>query len=196
MNQNHGYQQFPNPNQGPQPQFGTLGQPTAPGAPQPPKKGKTSKVVLGVLGGLVVLGALGAAVDSGESETTATAVSTAPTTQAQSLGTFVPLTPKWTPSAAAPAPATPVAPAAPAVPKAFTKDGTYKVGTEIQPGEYSYTVTKKANGYWALCTDTRCEVGEGMIDNDWIPTAGATGYLTIDESAAYVELKGLVLAPA
>lgn len=189
MNQNHGYRPFPNPNQGPQPEFGTLGQPTGPTGPfhQPPKKGKTGKVVLGVLGGLVVLGALGAAVDSGESETTATVVSAAPTTQAN-LGTFVPLTPKWTPSAAAPA--------APAVPKAFTKDGTYKVGTEIQPGEYSYTVTQKANGYWALCTDTRCEVGEGMIDNDWIPTAGATGYLTIDESAAYVELKGLVLAPA
>lgn len=195
MNQNHGYQQFPNPNQGPQPQFGTLGQPTAPGAPQPPKKGKTSKVVLGVLGGLVVLGALGAAVDSGESETTATAVSTAPTTQAQSLGTFVPLTPKWTPSAAAPAPATPVAPAAPE-PKTSWTAGTYRVGKDIPVGEYKYVVDKKANGYWATCQDTACEVMGGMISNDWIPTAGATGYLTLGEEVSYVELKGLTLTPA
>lgn len=87
------------------------------------------------------------------------------------------------------------APAAPSVPRAYNNDGTYRVGIEIQPGTYSYTV-KKGNGYWALCADVACEVGEGMIGNDWIPTQGATGYLDIPTTAAFVELKDLALAPA
>lgn len=38
-------------------------------------------------------------------------------------------------------------------------------------------------------------VGDGMIENDWIPTAGATGYLYIPADAAMIELKDLRLEP-
>ena len=175
-------------------QYGQLGQPTAPGAQPPKNKGKAGKIALSVLGGFVVLGALGAAVGSGEEEAkpTATYVAAGPSTTAERapLGTFVPQTPAWT----APA-AKPVAPAAPA-PKTSWTAGTYRVGKDIPVGEYKYVVDKKANGYWATCQDTACEVMGGMISNDWIPTAGATGYLTLGEEVSYVELKGLTLTPA
>jgi hypothetical protein len=178
-----------------QPQYGQLGQPTAPGAQPPKNKGKGGKVALGILGSLVVLGAFGAALDSGdsaESKTAATYVAAGPSTTAE-RGTFVPQTPAWTAPAAAPV--APKAVPAPA-PKTSWTNGTYRVGKDIPVGEYQYVVDKKANGYWATCQDTACEVMGGMISNDWIPTAGATGYLTLGEEVSYVELKGLTLTPA
>ena len=178
-----------------QPQYGTLGQPTGP-FHQPPKKSKKGKVALGILGGLVVFGALGAAIDSGnteEAKATATYVAAGPSTTQAPLGTFTPLTPKW--SAPAAAPVETLKPVAPA-PKTSWTAGTYRVGKDIPVGEYSYTVDRKANGYWALCTDTACEVGDGMVSNDWIPTAGATGYITVGEEISYLEVKGMTLTPA
>jgi hypothetical protein len=99
--------------------------------------------------------------------------------------------------------ATATAPAAVAAPQAppfqarnpLTDDGMYQVPTEIAPGTYRYTVTSKGNGYWALCSDVRCEIGSGRIDTDWIPHAGATGYLEIPANAHYVKLNGLQLEP-
>ena len=177
-------------------QYGQLGQPTAPGAQPPKNKGKGGKVVLGILGGFVALGVVGAAMGSGEdTEGTAKAtyVAAGPSTTAERapLGTFVPQTPAWTAPAAAP-----VTPKAAPAPKTSWTAGTYRVGKDIPVGEYQYVVDKKANGYWATCQDTACEVMGGMIANDWIPTAGATGYLTLGEEVSYVEIKGMTLTPA
>lgn len=170
-----------------QPQY----QPTQ--TPQPPQKrpGATKKVIAG-LGALVVIGAIGSALSGGDGESTAATAEPTTTTApyvAPPLEDRIAATTK----AYTPAPPPP-APAAPATPPAWNKDGKYKVGKDIQPGEYAYTV-KKGNGYWATCADTVCAVGTGMIENDWIPTAGATGYLYIPADATMIELKDLRLEP-
>jgi hypothetical protein len=181
------------PNQ-PQPQQNYYGNQPQPNAPQPPQKrsGATKKVIAG-LGALVVVGAIGSALSGGDTEseaTTAAATTTSeyvapPLAQRTAAVDALPTTPVYVP---------PPAPAAPPVPTAWNKDGKYKIGKDIQPGEYAYTV-KKGNGYWATCADTICAVGEGMIENDWIPTAGATGYLYIPADATMIELKDLRLEP-
>ena len=177
--------------------YGTLGQPTAPGQPQPPKKSGT-RTALKVAGGIGVfilgVGALGA-ITSDPTPTPAEAVATtftAPTATFQAQRPAATTTPYVPP---APRTTTEYVPPKPAAPAAWNKDGLYKVGKDIAPGEYTYTV-KRGNGYWATCTDPKCSVGESMIDNDWIPTKGATGYLSITSDVVYIELKDLQLAPA
>lgn len=161
---------------------------------QPQKRPGASRKVAWTLGALVVVGAIGAALSPDSTDAQASAEPS--TTTAAPL----PVLENFTTQAAAPtttqyvAPAAPYVPPAPAPPAAWNKDGKYKVGKDIQPGEYAYTV-KKGNGYWATCADTVCAVGEGMIENDWIPTAGATGYLYIPADATMIELKDLRLEP-
>lgn len=166
-----------------------------PQTPQPPqKRSGASRKIVWTLGALVVVGAIGAALSPDSTDASATAEpSTAAATPLPVLENFTtqaaaPTTPAYVP------PPAPPKPVVPATPPAWNKDGKYKIGKDIQPGEYAYTV-KKGNGYWATCSDTVCAVGEGMIENDWIPTAGATGYLYIPADATMIELKDLRLEP-
>lgn len=75
----------------------------------------------------------------------------------------------------------------------LTTNGIYKVGAEIQPGTYSFTI-RGDRGYFARCSDPNCDAGEGMIANDvfW----EGTGYLEVLATDAYVDLKGLTLTPS
>ena len=89
----------------------------------------------------------------------------------------------------APAPA-PEAPAseAPADSGQSYSDGEYKVGVDIQPGEYTGKVEDQgefSNGYWARLNKSR-----GIIDNGLVTKAGATMRLTVRSTDAYVEISG------
>ena len=85
-------------------------------------------------------------------------------------------------------PAAPAPEAAPATEAAPTGgefgEGTYKVGTDIQPGEYKGTVDD-GNGYWA-----RLDSKQGIIDNGLSTKTGASMYFTVRSSDAYVEISG------
>lgn len=61
----------------------------------------------------------------------------------------------------------------------LTTDGLYKVGTDVVPGEYSYTANDGRSGYWATCPDANCS---DVLEND---VTGVTGYLTIAPSVKY-----------
>jgi hypothetical protein len=88
--------------------------------------------------------------------------------------------------AEAPAPeaAAPEAPATEAPSGGEFSDGTYKVGVDIQPGEYRGTVDD-GNGYWA-----RLDKSQEIIDNQWDTKTGASMYFTVKDSDAYVEISG------
>ena len=89
---------------------------------------------------------------------------------------------------AAPAPEAqaPAQQAAPATSAAEFGEGIYKVGTDIQPGEYKATVTS-GNGYWARLSST--DTGD-IIAND-LKESG-TMYLRVQPSDKYVEISGVV----
>jgi hypothetical protein len=73
----------------------------------------------------------------------------------------------------------------------------YRVGVDIQPGDYVYRVVGNGMGSRELCSDAACEVGQGLIDMDTVDGMGHTGYLTVPAaSAKYVKTNDLVLAPA
>jgi hypothetical protein len=63
-------------------------------------------------------------------------------------------------------------------------DGTYKVGVDIQPGEYKGTVSD-GNGYWA-----RLDRNQEILDNEWSTKTGASMYFRVKSSDAYVEISG------
>jgi hypothetical protein len=80
-------------------------------------------------------------------------------------------------------------------PVAHADDAMYRVGVDIAPDDYRYTVV--GNGYdaWQLCADARCEVGGGLIDMDTVDGMGVTGYLSITPDVKYVKLNDLILTP-
>jgi hypothetical protein len=82
--------------------------------------------------------------------------------------------------------------AAPAKVDPLTHDGTWFVGSEIQPGTYrtAKAADAAAMGYWARCSDAACEVGAGLIQNGMAP-----GLLEIAPTDYAVNLQGLVLTP-
>jgi hypothetical protein len=65
----------------------------------------------------------------------------------------------------------------------------YRVGVEIAPGDYRYTVVGNGYGAWQLCADARCEVGGGLIDMDTVDGMGVT------PDVKYVKLNDLILTP-
>ncbi len=78
-------------------------------------------------------------------------------------------------------------------------DSMLKVGKDVQPGDYVYTVTGSSLGYgsYRLCSDTRCEVGDGLIDIETVSGPnGTTGYLSIGSDVVFVKLYNLKLTPA
>jgi hypothetical protein len=87
---------------------------------------------------------------------------------------------------AAPAPAPESAPEAPA--GAEFGEGTYKVGIDIQPGEYKATVPEGGYGYWARLSSTDTS---DIIANDGKDSG--TMYLRVASSDKYVEISGDVV---
>jgi hypothetical protein len=79
-------------------------------------------------------------------------------------------------------------------PVANADDAMYRVGTDIVPGDYRYTVVGNGMGSWELCTTAQCDVATGMIDMDTIDGMGATGYLTVPSSAKFVKTNDLLLS--
>ena len=73
-------------------------------------------------------------------------------------------------------------------------DVMYRVGFDIQPGDYAYRVVGNGMGSWELCSDAACEVGQGLIDMDTVDGMGHTGYLTVSSSAKFVKTNDLVLS--
>ena len=74
-------------------------------------------------------------------------------------------------------------------------DAMYRVSTDIQPGDYSYTVVGNGMGSYRLCSDTSCEVGEGLIEIETVDGMGSTGYLTIGSDVKFVKTNDLILTP-
>ena len=72
-------------------------------------------------------------------------------------------------------------------------DLMYRVGVDIQPGDYVYRVVGNGMGSWMLCPDANCD---DPIDMDTVDGMGHTGYLTIPASAKYVKINDLLLTPA
>jgi len=75
-------------------------------------------------------------------------------------------------------------------------DLMYRVGTDIQPGDYMYTVVGNGSGSWETCSDATCDVGQGLIDMDTVDGMGHTGYFTVPASAKFVKTNDLYLQPA
>ncbi|APQ42107.1 hypothetical protein PBI_MRMAGOO_1 [Mycobacterium phage MrMagoo] len=77
-------------------------------------------------------------------------------------------------------------------PVAQADDAMFRVGSDIMPGDYVYTVMN-SGGSWELCSNTSCAPGGGLIDMDVIMGQGAKGYLTIPSSAKYLKTTDLAL---
>jgi hypothetical protein len=86
--------------------------------------------------------------------------------------------------APAPEAQAPAQEAAPAPSAAEFGEGTYQVGTDIQPGLYKATVTS-GMGYWARLADPD---GNNILAND-VKESG-TMYLRVHPSDKYVEISG------
>jgi hypothetical protein len=84
---------------------------------------------------------------------------------------------------AAPAPAPEPTPEATPAGAEFG-EGTYKVGVDIQPGEYKGTVDD-GNGYWA-----RLDGNQEIIDNGLSTKTGASMYFTVKSSDKFIEISG------
>lgn len=80
-------------------------------------------------------------------------------------------------------------------------DGTYLVGSEIQPGTYRVAPAENLfseMGYWVRCADLACQVDMDGLDNTGLianEIVDGPGFLVIEETDVAVELKGLVLTP-
>jgi hypothetical protein len=87
--------------------------------------------------------------------------------------------------AAAPEAQAPAEEAAPAPSAAEFGEGTYQVGTDIQPGLYKATIPDGEHGYWARLSS---EDTSDIIAND-LKDSG-TMYLRVHSSDKYVEIGG------
>jgi pyruvate/2-oxoglutarate dehydrogenase complex dihydrolipoamide acyltransferase (E2) component len=86
--------------------------------------------------------------------------------------------------APAPQAQAPAEQAAPSTSAAEFGEGTYQVGTDIQPGLYKATVTS-GMGYWARLADPD---GDNILAND-VKESG-TMYLRVHPSDKYIEISG------
>ena len=80
-------------------------------------------------------------------------------------------------------------------PTAHATDYMFRIGTDIQPGDYTYRVVGADWGSWELCSNTSCSLDSGLIDMDMIDGAGQTGYLTVPATAKYLKTSYLQLYP-
>jgi hypothetical protein len=72
-------------------------------------------------------------------------------------------------------------------------DLMYRVGTDIQPGDYTYTVVGNGVGSWETCADANCN---NSIDFEGVDGLGHTGYFTVPAGAKFVKTNDLFLSPA
>jgi hypothetical protein len=82
---------------------------------------------------------------------------------------------------------------------ANASDQMLKVGTDIQPGDYVYTVSGgyDIGGSYYLCATANCSDLDDIIDVDAVMGPdGTTGYLTIGSDVKFVKLSNLELTPA
>jgi len=80
-----------------------------------------------------------------------------------------------------------------APPDPLSTDGMHLVPSEIAPGQYRVTPTGVIGGYYALCTDLDCQIGAGLLRNDFVTgtayvTIPADGVVAIDLSDVRLEL--------
>jgi hypothetical protein len=85
-----------------------------------------------------------------------------------------------------PAPAPGPAPAPAPAPAAEFGEGVYKVGTDIQPGEYKADVPAGGHGYWARLSSSN---NSDIIAND-LKDSG-TMYLRVEPSDKFIEISGV-----
>jgi hypothetical protein len=88
--------------------------------------------------------------------------------------------------APAPEPAPAPAPALAPAPAAEFGEGVYKVGTDIQPGEYKADVPAGGHGYWARLSSSN---NSDIIAND-LKDSG-TMYLRVEPSDKFIEISGV-----
>ena len=74
-------------------------------------------------------------------------------------------------------------------------DAMYRVGVDIQPGDYTYTVVGNGMGSYEFCSNATCDIGDGLIDMATVDGMGHTGYMTIPKTAKFVKTNDLVLTP-
>jgi len=166
----------PQPPNGPQGRYGPPPNQYGPPPQQPPKK-----KWLWIVGGVVAFGVVGAiaCTDSAEQGFDETRDTVPVTSQVQ------------TPAPVATAPVIPPASATSPAPKALPDNGILKVGTDIQPGEYSLSPTSSIGGYWerlsCLTGDFECIIANDNVQGD--------GYLTITPSDVAVKVQDLQLTP-
>lgn len=82
----------------------------------------------------------------------------------------------------------------------LTTNGTWLVGSEIQPGTYRVTPAEGmfAMPYWARCADFTCSMsGSGGVAGAILENSTVTGpsFITIAESDVAVELQDVILTP-
>lgn len=159
------------------------------GVMAPPKKKKKWPWIVGAI--ILVFVIAGVATGGGDKENTPAAPAAANVAEAPAQNAAAPEAP------AAPAPA----PKKAATRDPLTHDGTYLVGSEIQPGEYRVEVAKGAfgdTGFWSRCADKSCSLtGSGgtlgaVIENGIV---NGPGFLTIEPTDTAVKLQSLVLTP-
>lgn len=67
-------------------------------------------------------------------------------------------------------------------------DGTYRVGFDVWPGDYSYTASTR--GYWSVCEDSECaQVSQINL------LEAVTGSLTIPRDAQFIQLVEMTITP-
>jgi hypothetical protein len=80
-------------------------------------------------------------------------------------------------------------------PAAHAEERMLRVGRDIAAGDYRYTVVGNGHAAIQLCTDTRCEIGESLIELKRFSGLGNTGHLTITPDVKIVKVNDLVLDP-
>jgi hypothetical protein len=76
-------------------------------------------------------------------------------------------------------------------PVAHADDLMYRVGSDISPGDYTYTVVGGDWGSWKLCPDANCT---DPTDMDVIDGAGHHGYVTVTPGTKFLKTTNLRLA--
>jgi hypothetical protein len=75
----------------------------------------------------------------------------------------------------------------------LSTDGMWLIGKDIPAGTYQVTPKSSIAGYWALCSDLSCDIGEGMIKNDLVD---GPSYVVIPADAKAIKLQRVTLTPA
>lgn len=81
----------------------------------------------------------------------------------------------------------------------YSDTGDWLVGPDLPAGRYRVVVTGELGGYWARCTNTACNLGDGhtgLIDNALLDYGAPESVLIIRPSDYLVKTAGVRLIPA